>query len=84
MYFNVPKGFEEIANALEDDAPLRDTLLQPRASMFFFAGAGLSQPVWDKLDRMAEADLRRAHPHAHRPGHDRDRAVRDVRQRARR
>lgn len=23
--------------------------------MFFFAGAGLSQPVWDKLDRVAEA-----------------------------
>ena len=24
--------------------------------MFFFAGAGLSQPVWDKLDRVAEQD----------------------------
>ena len=23
--------------------------------MFFFAGAGLSQPVWDKLERVAEA-----------------------------
>jgi feruloyl-CoA synthase len=53
-YFNVPKGFEEIANALETDAPLRDTLFS-RVKMFFFAGAGLSQPVWDKLDRIAEA-----------------------------
>jgi feruloyl-CoA synthase len=26
-----------------------------RVNMFFFAGAGLSQPVWDKLDRVAEA-----------------------------
>lgn len=54
VYFNVPKGFEEIANALEDDAQLRDTLFS-RVKMFFFAGAGLAQPVWDKLDRVAEA-----------------------------
>ena len=54
MYFNVPKGFEEIANALETDAGLRNTLLS-RVQMFFFSGAGLSQPVWDKLDRIAEA-----------------------------
>jgi feruloyl-CoA synthase len=54
VYFNVPKGFEEIANAMEDDARLRDSLFA-RVSMFFFAGAGLSQPVWDKLDRIAEA-----------------------------
>ena len=54
MYFNVPKGFEEIANAMESDAKLRDSLFA-RVNMFFFAGAGLSQPVWDKLDRLAEA-----------------------------
>ncbi len=53
VYFNVPKGFEEIANAMDDDAQLRDTLFS-RVSMFFFAGAGLAQPVWDKLDRLAE------------------------------
>ena len=53
VYFNVPKGFEEIANAMEDDARLRDSLFA-RVTMFFFAGAGLSQPVWDKLDRIAE------------------------------
>jgi feruloyl-CoA synthase len=53
VYFNVPKGFEEIANALEVDAQLRDTLFS-RVKMFFFSGAGLSQPVWDKLERMAE------------------------------
>jgi len=54
VYYNVPKGFEEIANALEGDAQLRDTLFS-RVKFFFFAGAGLSQPVWDKLDRIAEA-----------------------------
>jgi feruloyl-CoA synthase len=53
VYFNVPKGFEEIAAALEEDAALRDRLFS-RVKMFFFAGAGLSQPVWDRLDRMAE------------------------------
>ncbi len=54
LYFNVPKGFEEIANALEFDAQLRETFFS-RVRMFFFSGAGLSQPVWDKLDRLAEA-----------------------------
>ena len=53
VYFNVPKGFEEIANALEVDAALRERFFS-RVKMLFFAGAGLSQPVWDKLDRMAE------------------------------
>ena len=55
IYFNVPKGFEEIANALEVDAVLRKTFLS-RVKMFFFSGAGLSQPVWDKLDRIAEQE----------------------------
>jgi feruloyl-CoA synthase len=55
IYFNVPKGFEEIANALETDAVLRKTLFS-RVRMFFFSGAGLSQPVWDKLDRLAEQE----------------------------
>ena len=61
---------------------LRETFFS-RVKMFFFAGAGLSQPVWDKLDRARRAGVRRAHPDAHRPRHDRDRAVRDLRQRAR-
>jgi feruloyl-CoA synthase len=55
IYFNVPKGFEEIANALETDPALRKTFFS-RVKMFFFAGAGLSQPVWDKLDRLAEQE----------------------------
>jgi feruloyl-CoA synthase len=55
MYFNVPKGFEEIANALEVDAVLRKTLFS-RVKMFFFSGAGLAQPVWDKLDAVAEQE----------------------------
>ncbi|KNZ32699.1 MAG: feruloyl-CoA synthase [Methylibium sp. NZG] len=53
VYFNVPKGFEEVANALEADAALRERFFS-RVTMLFFAGAGLSQPVWDKLDAVAE------------------------------
>ena len=56
IYFNVPKGFEEIANALEVDAVLRKTFFS-RVNMLFFSGAGLSQPVWDKLDRVAEQEI---------------------------
>ena len=54
IYFNVPKGFEEIAFAMDSDVLLRDTLFK-RCKAFRFAGAGLSQPVWDKLDAHAEA-----------------------------
>jgi feruloyl-CoA synthase len=53
MYFNVPKGFEEIVRAMEDDSALRHTLFS-RVQAFMFAGAGLAQPVWDQLDRLAE------------------------------
>ena len=56
VYFNVPKGFEEIANALEVDPVLRKTFFS-RVNMMFFSGAGLAQPVWDKLDRIAEQEI---------------------------
>ena len=56
IYFNVPRGFEEIANALEVDALLRKTFFS-RLNMMFFSGAGLAQPVWDKLDRIAEREI---------------------------
>ncbi len=54
VYFNVPKGFEEIASAMDSDRVLRDRLFA-RCKAFMFAGAGLSQAVWDKLDAHAEA-----------------------------
>jgi feruloyl-CoA synthase len=53
IYFNVPKGYEEIAAAMETDEALRRSLFA-RVRMFMFAGAGLSQAVWDQLDRLAE------------------------------
>ncbi|MBP5126758.1 feruloyl-CoA synthase [Pseudomonas protegens] len=52
-YLTVPKGWEELVNALEQDAQLRECFFK-RMSLFFFAAAGLSQSVWDRLDRVAE------------------------------
>jgi feruloyl-CoA synthase len=54
MYFNVPKGFEELCRAMDHDAELRRSLFS-RVQAFMYAGAGLSQGVWDHLDRHAEA-----------------------------
>jgi feruloyl-CoA synthase len=54
IYFNVPKGLEEIATAMDTDRQLRDTLFA-RCKAFMFAGAALSQTVWDKLHSHAEA-----------------------------
>jgi len=49
VYFNVPKGFEEIANAMDQDHALRESMFR-KVKVFMYAGAGLSQAVWDKLD----------------------------------
>jgi feruloyl-CoA synthase len=53
IYFNVPKGFEEISAAMDHDDALRETLFA-RVKAFMFAGAGLAQAVWDRLDHHAE------------------------------
>ncbi|WP_163014841.1 feruloyl-CoA synthase [Pseudomonas viridiflava] len=52
-YLTVPKGWEELVNALEQDAELRERFFS-RMKLFFFAAAGLSQSIWDRLDRVAE------------------------------
>jgi feruloyl-CoA synthase len=54
LYFNVPKGWEELTAALETDAALREMFFS-RVKMYFFAGAGLSQAAWDRLERVTEA-----------------------------
>ncbi|MBL8338588.1 MAG: AMP-binding protein, partial [Rhodoferax sp.] len=56
VYFNVPTGFEAIANAMQTDAVLRRNLLS-RVKMFFYAGASLAQPVWDSLHATQEAEI---------------------------
>lgn len=54
VYFNVPKAWEDLTVALEHDAQLREVFFA-RVNVFFFAGAGLSQTAWDRLDRVTEA-----------------------------
>jgi feruloyl-CoA synthase len=56
VYFNVPTGYEAIAQAMQGDGPLRKNLLS-RVKMFFYAGAALAQPVWDRLHRTQEAEI---------------------------
>ena len=56
VYFNVPTGFEAIANAMQTDDLLRKTLLS-RVQMFFYAGAALAQPIWDSLYQSQEREV---------------------------
>ncbi len=56
VYFNVPTGFEAIADAMQTDTQLRRNLLS-RVRMFFYAGAALAQPIWDKLHQTQESEL---------------------------
>ncbi len=52
VYFNVPKGFDALAHALQEDPPLRRTFYR-RLHAYFFAGASLPQHTRDALDRMS-------------------------------
>lgn len=56
LYFNVPTGFEAIANAMKTDDVLRRNLLS-RVKMFFYSGAALAQPVWDALHETQEKEI---------------------------
>ncbi len=51
-YFNVPKGFEALVPYLREEKALRENFFS-RLKMLYVAGAGLAQPVWDELNRMA-------------------------------
>lgn len=55
-YFNVPIGFEAIANAMKTDAALRRNFLG-RVRQLFYAGAAMAQPIWDSLYASAEAEF---------------------------
>jgi feruloyl-CoA synthase len=52
VYFNVPRGFEELVPYLRREPALRERFFS-RLGFLFYAGAGLSQPVWDALDELA-------------------------------
>ena len=56
VYFNVPTGFEVIAEVMQTDAVLRQNLLS-QVRMFFYAAAALSQPIWDALHAVQEREI---------------------------
>ena len=72
-YFTVPKGYEALLPYFRADAQLRQTFFS-RLKVLWFAGAALSQPVFDEMQELAIDDLRRAHPVPDRARLDRDRA----------
>ena len=51
-YFNVPIGWDLLVPELERDANLAATFFS-KLGMMFYAGAGLSQQTWDRLQAIA-------------------------------
>lgn len=54
VYFNVPKGYDLLAQHLQRDAELRAGFYA-RLRACLFGGAGISQQTWDGLDAAAHA-----------------------------
>jgi feruloyl-CoA synthase len=52
VFLNVPKGFEALLPFLRDRPDFRQRFFS-RLKLFYYAGAGLSQAVWDELQRYA-------------------------------
>jgi len=55
-YVNVPIGYAMLADALEADGELRATFFR-NLRVLLYGGAGLPQPVYDRLQRMAVATI---------------------------
>jgi feruloyl-CoA synthase len=51
-YFNVPRGYELLAQHLHSDAELRAKFFS-QMQLLFFAAAGLGQRVWDEIQDIA-------------------------------
>ncbi|HNR07123.1 MAG TPA: feruloyl-CoA synthase [Saprospiraceae bacterium] len=52
VYFNVPKGFEELIPYLRNDETLRRQFFS-NLKMLFYAGAGMPQHTWDALEELS-------------------------------
>jgi feruloyl-CoA synthase len=51
-YFNVPKGFEALLPYLRNDPQLRENFFS-KLKVLWFAGAAISQPVFDEMKELA-------------------------------
>jgi feruloyl-CoA synthase len=52
VYFNVPRGYEDLLPALRAEPKLRENFFR-HLRLLFYAGAGLCQPVWDAYRSLA-------------------------------
>ncbi|MDZ7905864.1 MAG: feruloyl-CoA synthase [Cypionkella sp.] len=52
-YFNVPIGYQFLLDAMETDSSSLAETFFARLRMMMYAGAGMSQPVWDRLASVA-------------------------------
>jgi feruloyl-CoA synthase len=52
VFLNVPRGFEALLPFLRERPEFRRRFFS-RLKMFYYAGASLSQPVWDELQALA-------------------------------
>ncbi|MCB1343408.1 MAG: feruloyl-CoA synthase [Pseudooceanicola sp.] len=55
-YFTVPLGYQMMLDAMERDDALRRNFFS-RLKLMMYAGAGMSQAVWDRLTRVAEREV---------------------------
>ena len=53
VYFNVPRGYDMLVNALRADAELRHRFFS-RLRVLFYAGAALPQHLWEALGELAQ------------------------------
>ncbi|MDB4935318.1 MAG: feruloyl-CoA synthase [Labilithrix sp.] len=51
-YFNVPRGFDLLVSALEQDAELAAAFFRD-LDLLFYAAAALSQPTWERLEAIS-------------------------------
>jgi feruloyl-CoA synthase len=51
VYVSVPRGFEMLIPYLEREPALREKFFS-RLQMLYYAGAGMSQHIWDTLERL--------------------------------
>ena len=56
VYYNVPRGYEALFPFLESDSELRRTFFS-RLQVLLFGGAALPASLWERLHRVAEAEL---------------------------
>ena len=52
IFLNVPRGFEMVLPYLRERREFRDRFFE-KLRLMYYAGAGLSQPVWDELQELA-------------------------------